>query len=111
MPLYLARGGRANMSPPPALRCPLQTVPLSFLAIKETARLTDERIELGESAVAALDEKLQMLTDMVDAHPEIAVTYFQPDEKKVGGSCVTSTGMLKKIDDYEHALVLLDGKK
>lgn len=79
-------------------------------AIKETARLTDERIELGESTIADLDMKLLMLLDRIAEYPEIAVTYFQPDEKKDGGAYVAATGVLKKIDDYERAIVFIDGK-
>lgn len=72
-------------------------------AIRETARLTDEKIELGEGAVADLDMKLGMLADLIDDHPEIAMIYFRPDEKKSGGSYVTVAGALKKIDEYERA--------
>ncbi len=80
-------------------------------AIKETARLTDKRIELGENAMAALDMKLRMLADIIADHPEIAVTYFQSDKKKQGGAYVTDIGSLKKIDDYEGNIVLMSGKK
>lgn len=80
-------------------------------AIKETARLTDERIELSESAIAELDMKLSLLADMIAAHPEVTVTYFQPDEKKQGGAYVVATDALKIIDDYERTIILMDGKK
>ena len=45
-------------------------------AIKETARLTTERIELGESDIAVLDMKLRILEDSAADRPEIAVTYY-----------------------------------
>lgn len=80
-------------------------------AIKETARFTDERIELDESTIAALDMKLRMLADMIAEHPEIAVTYFQEDEKKEGGEYVTAIGAVKKIDDYKRIIVLMNGEK
>lgn len=80
-------------------------------AIKETARLTNERIELGESAIAMLDLKLGMLADSVADQPEITVTYYMPDERKAGGVYVTVSGNLKKIDDFERAIVLMDGSK
>ena len=35
-------------------------------AIKETGRLTDERIELDEEALTALDRKYQLLMDTLD---------------------------------------------
>lgn len=79
-------------------------------AIKETGRLTDTRIELGESAIADLDMKLQLLADMTTEHPEISVTYFQPDERKAGGAYVTAAGAVKKIDNVERVIVFTDGK-
>lgn len=32
-----------------------------------------------------------------------------PDEEKDGGAYVTKTGALKKIDEYEHVLIMTDG--
>jgi hypothetical protein len=75
-------------------------------AVRETARLTDEKIELGESAVADLETKLNILADMADSHPEVKITYFRPDAKKDGGAYVTTMGVIKRINDYEHAIVL-----
>lgn len=80
-------------------------------AIKETARITDERIVLGESAIADLDMKLSILSENVTNHPEVMVTYFQSDENKDGGFYVTISGLLRKLDDYEHTLVVMDGTK
>ena len=79
-------------------------------AIKETGRLTDARIELGESAIAELDIKLLMLMDFIDEQPEITVTYFLPDGKKEGGAYVTATGAVKKIDDVERIIVFMNGE-
>ena len=73
-------------------------------AIRETARLTDERAELDENAKAVLDEKLRMIQEMLPAHPEITVTYFQPDAKKSGGAYVSVTGRVKKLDLYRQCL-------
>ena len=79
-------------------------------AIKETARLTDERIVLDESMKAALSDKLQIIVDRLKEHPEIAITYFQPDAKKNGGAYAAVTGTVKKIDKYERVVVMNDGK-
>ena len=78
-------------------------------AIKETARLTDERIELDESTKDALSDKLQIIADRLKEHPKIAITYFQPDAKKTGGAYVTATSTAKKIDEYERVVVMTDG--
>lgn len=80
-------------------------------AIRETARLTDRRMELDSDYKAVLDEKLQMLHEEIERHPGISVTYFQPDEKKSGGAYVTTTGIVKKIDIYEQTIVMTDGLK
>ena len=79
-------------------------------AIKETARLTDKRVELDESMKEALSNNLQMIADRLKEHPEIAITYFQPDAKKNGGAYVTVINTVKKIDVYERIVVMTDGK-
>jgi hypothetical protein len=78
-------------------------------AIRETARMTDERIELDESTKAALNDRLQIMADRMKEHPEIAITYFQPDAKKEGGAYVTAIGTAKKIDECERFVVMTDG--
>lgn len=80
-------------------------------AIGETERLTDRRIELSEEAKAELDLKQQLLASSAEAQPEITVTWFKPDGKKAGGAYVTATGRLKKVDDYERDIVLIDGTR
>lgn len=78
-------------------------------AIRETARLTDERVELDEYMKSALSDKLQIIADRMDEYPEITITYFQPDEKKDGGAYVNTIGMIKKVAEYERIVVMADG--
>jgi len=78
-------------------------------AVKETARLTDERIELDEYAQGALSDRLQIIADQMKEHPKIAITYFQPDAKKKGGAYIAAAGTVKKIDEYEWVVVMTDG--
>lgn len=78
-------------------------------AIKETARLTDERAELDENSKELLDMRLQTIREHLTEKPEVVVTFFEPDQKKSGGTYVTVTGRIKKIDEYEGKLVLEDG--
>ena len=80
-------------------------------AINETARLTDQRIELVEDAKSVLDMKQRILSEMLDKCPEVTVTYFKPDERKAGGKYLTITGKLKKINEYERVLILTDGER
>ena len=75
-------------------------------AIKETARLTDKRVEMDEYMKDVLSDKLRIILDRIKEHPQIVITYFQPDEKKDGGFYVTATGTVKKIDEYEGIVVM-----
>ncbi len=78
-------------------------------AVEETARLTDRRIELDEYEAQHLDEQIQKLSGHLQEHPEVSITYFLPDARKDGGEYVTVTGRVKKIENYERRIVLMDG--
>ena len=75
-------------------------------AVKETARLTNERIDLDEEAKMMLDAKLQVIREQLSEKPLVTITYFVPDAKKDGGKYVTINGNVKKIDDYKHLIIL-----
>lgn len=77
-------------------------------AIDESARLTEEQIELDENAREELDEKLRQIRECGEAHPEITVTYFQKDARKDGGAYVTLTDRVKKIDEYARMISFMD---
>ena len=78
-------------------------------AILETARLTDCQAELAESSKEVLDKKIRAIQEMVNSLPEVCVTYFEPDLRKTGGAYQKITGRVKKIDDYEKAIIFEDG--
>lgn len=80
-------------------------------AIKETARLTEEEIELDENRKELLDFRLQELQEHLTESPKVTVTYFKPDEKKAGGVYETVTGVVKKVDGYTGELVFTDGRR
>lgn len=80
-------------------------------AIKETGRLTDEKIELDEEALSNLNMKFQILFERLDEQPDIAITYFKPDETKSGGAYLTTTDKIKKIDEYERIITTANGTK
>lgn len=80
-------------------------------AIKETGRLTDDRIELSEENLATLNSRYQILVDHLDEEPEVTITYFVPDIYKTGGSYITKTGVVKKLDAYERLITMTDGAK
>lgn len=79
--------------------------------VLEEARVTEERIDLDESSLALLNEKLNMITEFLDEEPEVTITYFEPDKRKAGGAYVTFTGVVKCIDEYEQLVIMTDGTK
>ena len=79
--------------------------------VLEEARVTEERVDLDEGALSLLNEKLNMIQEFLDEEPEVTITYFEPDKKKSGGAYVNITGIVKRIDEYEHFVIMTDGKK
>lgn len=77
--------------------------------IDETARITDCRVHLDDSAKNLLDRQLQHLSGIARKHPAISVTVFIPDALKAGGTYTILTGQLKKIDEYLQLLIMEDG--
>ena len=80
-------------------------------AIKETGRLTEEKIEMDEEALNNLNMKFQILVDSLGDEPEVTFAYFKPDERKAGGAYIEVTGTVKKVDDFERQIVLHNGTK
>ncbi len=80
-------------------------------AIKETARLTDGFIELDEYEKLALDERMRDIQMHLAEQPEVTITYFEPDIRKEGGKYIKAAGRVKKIDEYEKCITMLDGSR
>lgn len=87
-------------------------------AIVETARLTDNRIELDEDAINILNERFALLKERLnnktynisDASCKVTVTYFVQDELKQGGHYENYSGYVRTIDDYDRILIMHGGK-
>lgn len=80
-------------------------------AIKETARLTDQKIELDDYEKEEINDKIQLIAEHIREDFEVVITYFQPDGKKAGGAYVDALGVVKKIDEYERMIVFQEGRK
>ena len=79
--------------------------------VSEAARVTDERVELGETDMEILSAKLQITLEREKEHPQVVVTYFKPDEKKSGGAYLQKTAEIKRVDDVERLIYFTDGTK
>lgn len=77
-------------------------------AVKETARLTENKVELDQYMKEALNHKLQILMENLEGKPRIRITYFKSDEKKDGGKYIEVIAMVKKIDEYEKVIFMMD---
>ncbi len=76
-------------------------------AMEETARRTQERIELDENALEELDRRFREL-ERRPGETTVSVTYFRPDGKKAGGAYFTAKGRLRRIDGAARLLILED---
>ena len=77
--------------------------------IRETARLTNQKVELDESVKAELNEKLRLLLELLPQQPEVTITYFQPDNRKAGGAYRGINGIVRKYLPSANALIMMDG--
>ena len=77
-------------------------------AIKETARLTDRKIELSEDEKLKINEKLQIINSVAGSNTIFDFIYFIPDEMKKGGAYISYAGSVKRIDDIEGLVYLND---
>lgn len=80
-------------------------------SVRETERLTDDRIDLDDTVKEMVDRKLQHLQASVKDRPEIKVYYFVPDQRKEGGAYCSKTGQVKKIDVYDNVVIFVDGER
>lgn len=78
-------------------------------AIRETARLTERKLELDEDTINILDMKLHVLSERINEQPEVSITYFKADKAKEGGSYETIMGFIRKIDMNRHTVVMENG--
>lgn len=76
--------------------------------IDEEARLVDNRIELDETTLELLNQKLILISDVIadGQRPTLSFTYFEPDPLKAGGKYVTIRENVKRIDTVQGKVVL-----
>lgn len=76
--------------------------------INETARLTNEKVILSNQMIEKLNLKLSILKEYLTKTPTVKITHFVEDEKKSGGSYENTMGIVKKIEDYNHSIIMDD---
>ena len=76
-------------------------------AIAETARTTSARLEQSADRLRELSRRLAYAMLFADS-PVLKITYFQPDNRKAGGSYVSVTGSIRKVEQCFNLLTLAD---
>lgn len=114
--IHLPRPVSKKHPPMPLTKRAAQFLPFAALTgfeaeIAEAARLTEAAPELGEDALATLDEQLISLRQRLAERPGVTVTRFVPDEKKSGGRYETLTGQARRLDEAGRVLILTDGTR
>ena len=77
-------------------------------AIRETARLTDRKIELDDYDKMLLDNKMNFILNHISEQPEITVTYFIPDINKQGGMYLDFAGNINRFDTVDRMICFTD---
>ena len=103
---------RAGMSPS---RRAAQFAPFAALTgyeamIEETARRTEQEIQLDEAEKACINASLIQIKAQIRQRPQVFVTYFVPDGKKKGGSYRNIHERAVKIDENLQNLVMESGR-
>lgn len=79
--------------------------------VRETARLTDKKIEIDDGLKEILSNKLNYVQDNLNIKSELNFIYFISDSRKSGGKYVKKKGIVKKIDIIEQYVQLIDKTK
>ena len=74
--------------------------------VKETERITVEKIELDEEEKSILNEQIQYILSNIDKKIKVCIKYFVLDIKKDGGQYIIIKGIVSKIDKYKQIIVV-----
>ena len=77
--------------------------------VREEQRETGTQIELEEYELEVLNQKLNLVADVIEdgEHPSVTITYFVPDSHKAGGEYVEVTDSVKRVDAAARKVVLM----
>lgn len=79
--------------------------------IQEVSRQTETCTTLADGGVAMLDAVLREIQERIDGQPLVKLIYFQPDDRKEGGSYVEAVGRVKRIDVTGQYIQLNDQQR
>lgn len=76
--------------------------------IRKKARIVDSRIDISDDLKEEINNKLLIISNMIDDNPYIAITYFVADKNMNVGKYITISNRVKKIDLYNYEIVFVD---
>ena len=74
--------------------------------VKETARITSDKIILDEDALKKINSKLDFISKNISDNILVNITYFVPDKKKSGGKYINIKGVVTKIKLVEEVVII-----
>jgi hypothetical protein len=79
--------------------------------VDEAGRLTSSKHEVDEELYRELNEKIQIIESKIKENPEVEITYFIPDLLKVGGEYKTIKNKVKRIDNVNRIIYMINKTK
>jgi len=81
-------------------------------SIKETSRITKDRVLIDENRKEILDFEINKILENIKINKisEVEITYFQKDNKKEGGDYKKERGIVKKIATNSNLIVMQSEK-
>lgn len=79
--------------------------------VNEVGRFTNDKVFLDEYEIQSINRELQYVFDNIKNSPEVAITYFVPDDLKAGGEYRTVEEHVNQVYDFEKIIELASGEK
>ena len=76
--------------------------------MEETARLTDAKPELEEAEKEKINRALLEIRNNPQKETAVELTFFRPDGRKDGGAIITRPCSVRRIEEIERKLILID---
>lgn len=76
--------------------------------IRETARITYDRVDIDEDTQIKINDTLKIINTNIKNTPNVCITYFMNDCKKAGGNYIKTNKSIKRVDSVYKKLIFTD---
>lgn len=77
----------------------------------KTIMIVEDEKTIRDELKNMLNQKIKLIIENIKLQPEVAITYYVPDNKKSGGVYKTISGNVKKIDEVEKCIIFTNKLK